>query len=273
MKQYFLIMTICLAASSTSCGQNRSNADVVIKTNYGDILIKLYDDTPLHRDNFIKLVSDGFYDDLIFHRVINEFMIQGGDPESKGASPGTSLGQGGPGYTIDAEIVYPKYFHKKGALAAARTADQVNPERKSSGSQFYIVQGKVYSNEELDMMEQNMIRNKNQAIVMKYLEPHREEYARMQAANDGEGMRKMQEQIMNAAADELEELRSFKLPAEIREAYTTIGGTPHLDDAYTVFGEVIEGLDVIDKIAAVETGAQNRPIKDIVINMTIVKNE
>ena len=270
MKQYFLVLTICTVATSISCGQQiPKDADVVIETTYGNIAIKLYDETPLHRDNFIKLAKEGFYDDLIFHRVINEFMIQGGDPDSKGSTPEQPLGSGGPGYQIDAEIVYPKYFHKKGALAAARTN---NPERKSSGSQFYIVQGKVYSNEEVEMEEQSMIQRQSQAVVNKYFEPHREAYIRLQTANDAEGMEKMRDMIMNEAAAELEALKSYKLPAEIREAYTTVGGTPRLDDAYTVFGEVIDGLDVIDKIAAVETGAQDRPLKNVVMKIKVVNN-
>ena len=271
MKQYILILTLCTVASSTACGQHHKDADIVIKTGYGDIAIKLYDDTPLHRDNFIKLAREGFYDGLIFHRVIKDFMIQGGDPESKDAAPEKMLGQGGPGYQIDAEIMYPKFFHKKGALAAARTGDQINPERKSSGSQFYIVQGKVYTDAELDMLEQNIIRNQTQTVVMKYFEPHRNKYIELQSANDAEGMQKLQEQVLNEAAEEMEALKSYKLPADVREAYKTIGGTPQLDDAYTVFGEVVEGLDVIDKIAEVEKGAQDRPLKNVVMKMIVVK--
>ena len=271
MKQYFLVLTICTMATSISCGQNLNDADVIIETSYGNIAIKLYDETPLHRDNFLKLAREGFYDDLIFHRVINEFMIQGGDPESKNASAEQALGGGGPGYQVDAEIVYPKYFHKKGALAAARTDDQINPQRKSSGSQFYIVQGKVYTNEEVDAMEQSMIQRQSQTIVNKYFEPYREEYMKLHAANDVQAMQKMQEQVMKEAADELEALKSFKMPDQIREAYTTVGGTPRLDDAYTVFGEVVDGLDVVDKIAAVATGAQNRPLQNVVMKMKLVK--
>lgn len=284
MKRYFFIMALfATLASTTGCAQNQKKDKkgkvssetsldvkeqrVIIETSMGNIVIKLYDGTPLHRDNFLKLAESGFYDELIFHRVINNFMIQGGDPESKNAEPNKMLGSGDPGYLIDAEIVYPKYFHKKGALAAARTN---NPQKKSSGSQFYIVQGKVYTNEEVDMMEQSVINQKTQTIMRKYMEPHREVYMRLQQTGDSEGMKKLQEEVMKEASGELELIEAFKIPEEVRTAYTTIGGTPHLDDAYTVFGEVVEGLDVIDKIAAVETNGQDRPLQNVVMKMKVV---
>ncbi len=177
----------------------------------GDIKIKLYDETPLHRDNFIKLVNEHYLDSTLFHRVINKFMIQGGDPDSKNAQAATMLGNGGPQYTIPAEF-RPDLIHKKGVLAAAREGDMVNPQKASSGSQFYIVQGKVFTTEELDMLSKRM------------------------------GKTFTPEQI---------------------KIYSTVGGTPHLDGAYTVFGEVVSGWDVIDKIAAVATDKNNRPIDDI----------
>ena len=277
MKRYFLVMAIFATfavasgcAQTPSKGQQTMEQKVLIETSMGNIVIKLYDDTPLHRDNFIKLVKSGFYNDLIFHRVINNFMIQGGDPDSKNAEPNQSLGQGGPGYQIDAEIIYPKHFHKKGALAAARTSDQINPKRQSSGSQFYIVQGKVYTNEELNNMEQSIIMQKSQAITRKYMEPHRDEYMKLQQSGDTEGMKKLQEQIMQEASGELALIEAYKIPEEVRKAYSTVGGTPHLDDAYTVFGEVVEGLDVIDKIAAVKTNNQDRPLENIVMKMKVV---
>lgn len=192
---------------------------VLISTEYGDIKIKLYNETPKHRDNFIKLVKEEFYNETLFHRVIANFMIQGGDPDSKNAAPGKALGEGGPGYTIPAEI-NSALIHKKGALSAARMGDNVNPLRESSGSQFYLVQGKKATKAELEQMS---ARNGN-----KYTE----------------------EQI---------------------KTYETIGGTPFLDMNYTVFGEVIEGLDVIDKIAAVEKDRRDRPKKDVKMTMKIVK--
>lgn len=200
-------------------GQNDADPKVEIVTTHGTIVIRLYDETPLHRDNFLRLVDENAYDSLLFHRVIDGFMIQAGDPDSRQAQPGVKLGKNSIGDKIDAEIV-PGIFHKKGVLAAAREGDRVNPERKSSGSQFYIVQGVVYTPEELD--------------------------ERVEKSNKG---RKEQEQLV--------------LTAEQVEAYTTVGGTPHLDGAYTIFGEVVEGLDIVDKIAAVETDMSNRPREDV----------
>ena len=197
-------------------------------------------------------------------------MVQGGDPESKNAPAERSLGQGGPGYTIEAEILYPKYFHKKGALAAARMGDQTNPQRRSSGSQFYLVQGNVYSQQEIAQIEQGVRQRQGQAIVNRYAEPHIEAFVRMQATNDTVGINRLRGEIMQAAAAELEALNAYRLPEQIREAYTTVGGTPHLDDAYTVFGEVIEGLDIIDKIAEVATNAQARPLQDVVMKIRVL---
>ena len=191
---------------------------VKISTEYGDMVIKLYNGTPLHRDNFIKLVKGHFYDSLLFHRVIKDFMIQGGDPDSKGAAPGQMLGNGGPGYTIPAEF-HKEYFHKKGVLAAAREGDNVNPEKASSGSQFYIVQGRKWTNTELNTMEQRM---------------------------------------------------GYLIPWEQKEVYMSIGGTPHLDRAYTVFGEVISGMEVIDKIAAVKTDQMARPVEDVKMSIILM---
>jgi len=192
---------------------------VRISTDYGEIRIVLYNETKLHRDNFIRLVSSGYYDGQIFHRLIKDFMIQGGDPNSKNAGPGEILGQGGPGYTIPAEIM-PKYFHKKGALAAARMGDAVNPARSSSGSQFYIIQGKVFTKAQLDLMEER-------------------------------------------------KLHPVFTAAEI-EAYTKLGGSPHLDGAYTVFGEVEYCMDVLEKLMNTPTDSNDRPLQDIRFKMEIL---
>ncbi|MBR1550256.1 MAG: peptidylprolyl isomerase [Bacteroidales bacterium] len=182
-------------------------------TNYGKITLLLYDQTPLHRDNFIKLAVKGTFDGLLFHRVIEKFMIQGGDPESRGAERGKMLGNGTLGYNIPAEF-RPELFHKRGALCAAREGDAVNPRKESSASQFYIVQGRVWSNEDLDMMQERF---------------------------------------------------GKKFGPEQRKAYTSIGGTPHLDGDYTVFGEVIEGMEIVDKIASVKCDKNDRPLEDVVI--------
>lgn len=212
LSSFILIAFIHSLFNLSSC-QNKSEIEkkVEISTNYGRIVLKLYNETPLHRDNFLKLVKEGFFDSTLFHRVINQFMIQGGDPDSKKAPAGVLLGNGGPSYKIKAEFV-PNLIHKKGVLAAAREGDMVNPQKASSGSQFYIVQGKVFTKDELEYLSQRM------------------------------GKTFTEQQI---------------------QTYTTIGGTPHLDGSYTVFGEVISGLDVVDKIAAVVTDKNNRPLEDI----------
>ena len=191
-------------------------------TSKGTMIIRLSDSTPLHRDNFIKLVNQHFYDGILFHRVIPQFMVQAGDPKSKTAKPGDAIGQGSPGYSVPAEIKPDLLFHKKGALAAARTPDEINPTRESNGSQFFLVQGRVYSDEDLDHVEAK--------------------------------------------------LNGYKIPHAHREVYKTIGGSPSLDSKYTVFGEVIKGLDVIDSIAAVTTGERNRPIEDVkIIKVSLIK--
>ena len=192
---------------------------VLISTNYGEMKAILYNETPLHRDNFIKLVKEGYYDGTLFHRVIDGFMIQGGDPDSKTAKPKQMLGQGGPGYTIPAEFKQ-ELIHKKGALAAARMGDNVNPQKASSGSQFYIAQGKRYTSEELNMMQARMGKQFNQTQ---------------------------------------------------KDAYVNEGGVPFLDYEYTVFGEVIEGLEVIDKIAKVQKDRFDRPVEDVKMTISIVE--
>lgn len=206
-----VILSICIFVGFQMLAQtNKPETLVVIHTSFGDITAKLYNDTPKHRDNFIKLIKEGWYDDSPFHRVINRFMIQGG---------GNKDGRPDPGYTIEAEIL-PNHFHKKGALAAARMPDQVNPEKRSSGSQFYIVQGEKASDQYLDAIE----------------------------AKTG-----------------------HHFTTEQREAYKTIGGAPHLDGGYTVFGEVLDGYDVIDKIAAVKTGRGNRPLEEVTMIIEILE--
>ena len=213
----FLFTTLfCLYLNTCLLAQDKTK--VIITTSFGDMLVELYDETPLHRDNFIKLVTNNFYEGTLFHRVIPNFMIQGGDPDSKGAKPGIQLGNGGPGYTVPAEFV-DELFHKKGVLAAARLGDAVNPNKESSGSQFYIVQGQVYSEEKL----------------WSFGHAYREK----------------------------------KYTKEQIKSYTTVGGTPHLDGGYTVFGEVVKGLEVIEAIANVKRDENNRPLKDLKMSIKI----
>lgn len=236
---------------------------VSLATEFGNIKIKLYNETPLHRDNFIKLVEKGFYNDLLFHRVIKDFMIQGGDPDSKNAAKGKSLGAGDVGYTIPSEFVYPKYFHKKGAISAARQSDQVNPLKASSGCQFYLVQGKVYSNADIEKMEKNALHQAKNNRFEKLVSEHAQEVKAFRLARDQKGLDELRDQLVATLEAEFAGVKSIPFSAEQREAYTTIGGTPFLDNEYTVFGEVVEGLDIIDKIAEVETDRGDRPVKDI----------
>ena len=244
---------------------------VRIRTTEGDIVVRLYDETPKHRDNFIKLVKEEFFNGTLFHRVIKDFMIQGGDPDSKNAPQGKRLGTGGPGYTIPAEFVYPKYFHKRGALSAARLADQVNPERESSGSQFYIVWGKVYKPQELKQMERQMEMQQEQAIFNQLAQAHREDILNFRRNRDRAGLQQLQDQLVEETQKKSEVIGAPKFTDEQVKAYTTVGGTPFLDNQYTVFGEVEDGLDVVEKIQNAETLRDDRPKNDVSMTMEIIE--
>lgn len=219
MRRLIIIVTVllslpALSQKDSSVTKKDRKKDVLLQTSYGDIIIRLSDSTPLHRDNFIKLTKIGFYDSVLFHRVIKNFMIQAGDPDSKNAPAGKPLGNGGPGYRIPAEFRQ-SLFHKKGVIAAARDN---NPEKASSASQFYITQGKVHTDGSLDTIETDRLKR--------------------------------------------------KIPVAVREVYKTVGGVPHLDQNYTVFGEVIKGIEVVDKIASVQTSKgpdRDRPVENVVI--------
>lgn len=272
MKRNLIVLLTILVCGLTACkpGQKKEEdmekeTKLKIETSAGDITVKLYNETPKHRDNFIKLVEDGTYEGTLFHRVIKDFMIQAGDPESKKAPKGKMLGAGDVGYTVPAEFVYPKYFHKKGALSAARQGDNVNPKKESSGCQFYIVTGKVYNDSTLLGMESQMNENKINVIFNTLAQKHMKEIYKMRKENDENGLYELQEKLFAQAQEEAAKQPEFHFTPEQVEAYTTVGGTPHLDGEYTVFGEVVEGMDIVDKIQQVKTDRSDRPEEDVKI--------
>ncbi|MFT3754178.1 MAG: peptidylprolyl isomerase [Paludibacter sp.] len=272
MKKMFL-MAIAVLILTESCAEKKEAATIIcLETSYGKISVKLYPETAKHRDNLIKLVDSGFYDGLLFHRVINGFMIQTGDPDSKTAKPQATLGSGAVGYTIPAEFVYPKYYHKRGALAAARKGDQVNPKKESSGCQFYIVQGKIFSDEELDALEENNKHRLENKLFQEILATKQNRVDRLQREHDQAGLDKLRDSIMEEVHAKVETDSTGKFTEQQRNDYKTIGGAPHLDGAYTVFGEVVEGMDIVDKISKVQVGKNDRPVEDVrVLKATVVR--
>ena len=239
---------------------------VVMDTTLGEIKLKLYNETPKHRDNFIKLAKEGQYEGLLFHRVIKDFMIQGGDVTSKDAPMNKQLGAGDLGYTVPAEFKYPTYFHKKGALCAARTGDEVNPERASSASQFYIVTGKKYSESELNQMEKQLDSRWKQEIFNRLQTENRTKIMELYRSGNKEELAILRDTLIRKPELEAEKRKGeAKIPAEIRETYKTIGGVPFLDNQYTVYGEVTEGIEVVDAIQQVKTNKQDRPTENVII--------
>lgn len=251
----------------TSCAQDHDYV-VTIKTKYGDMVAILYDETPQHKANFVKLAKEHFYDSLLFHRVIEGFMIQGGDPNSRNAAPGQPLGTGGPGYTVPAEI-NTKFYHEKGALSAARLGDQVNPSKASSGSQFYIVQGTKMSEDE---MKTDPIKF-NQAMQTFFSNPANkpayDSLVQFYQSGDMKGYQRYLVELKPRVAKETGINMDRDVDPAKLKAYTTVGGAAHLDGEYTVFGKVIKGLEVIDKIAAQPKGAGDRPQEDIAMTVTV----
>lgn len=245
---------------------------VHIHTSLGDIVVRLYDETPKHRDNFVKLASEGYFDGTLFHRVIKDFMIQGGDPDSKGAPAGKNLGTGGPDYTIPAEFVYPQLFHKRGALSAARTSDEVNPNRESSGSQFYIVWGKQYKPGELKQMERQLAMQQEQGVFNRLVAENRPKIMDLRRKRDQAALQELQDDLIAQTHAICAEQGTMKFTDEQVKVYTTLGGTPFLDNQYTVFGEVEEGLDVVEQIQNVATGRNDRPVEDVSMQVTVLED-
>lgn len=245
---------------------NLSETKVVMHTTLGDITLKLYNETPKHRDNFLKLVNDGTYNGLLFHRVIKEFMVQGGDVTSKDAPMNKQLGAGDLGYTVPAEFVYPKYFHKKGALCAARTGDEVNPEKASSASQFYIVTGKKYSDSELKQMEKQLENRLKQSIFTRLQAENKSKIMELYRSGDKAELAILRDTLIGKTELEAEKRKDeAKLTEEQKEIYKTVGGVPFLDNQYTVYGEVVDGMEVVEKIEKSKTNRQDRPTENISI--------
>lgn len=259
-----MALTACSAGSKkqSSNMENEKRTRVKLETTLGNITVALYNETPKHRDNFIKLVKEGVYDSTLFHRVIKQFMIQAGDPDSKNASDTAMLGNGDVGYTIPAEF-NPKFFHKKGVLAAARQGDDVNPEKASSGCQFYIVTGRKFTEPQLLGMENKINEQREEVIFDSLAHQHMKEIYKMRKAGDNAGLLELQDSLEAQARTLADKEEKFRFTPEQVKAYSTVGGAPHLDGSYTVFGEVVEGMDVVEKIETAKTNRADRPLTNI----------
>ena len=279
MKKTTILFTLILCCITACTGNQKKNNNmandnatlVKIETTMGDITVKLYDETPKHKENFIKLVKEGVYDSTLFHRVIKNFMIQAGDPNSKTASATDTLGSGDVGYTIPAEF-NPKFFHKRGVLAAARQGDDVNPNKESSGCQFYIVTGRKFSEAQMINMENQMNEARLDTVFQALARKHMKEIYKMRKAYDMEGLMELQDSLENQARKEVAKEPALKFTPEQIKAYTTVGGAPHLDGSYTVFGEVVDGMNVVAEIETAKTNRQDRPAQDIrILKATVVE--
>ena len=261
----FIALTACSAGSKKQTNHHMENEKrtlVKLETTMGNITVALYNETPKHRDNFIKLVKEGVYDSTLFHRVSKQFMIQAGDPDSKNASDTAMLGSGDVGYTIPAEF-NPKFFHKKGVLAAARQGDDVNPEKASSGCQFYIVTGRKFTEPQLLGMENKINEQHEEALFDSLARQHMKEIYKMRKAGDNAGLLELQDTLEAQARELADKEEKFRFTPEQIKAYSTVGGAPHLDGSYTVFGEVTEGMEVVENIEIAKTNRADRPVENI----------
>ena len=265
-----MVLAACGAGSKKSTDMEK-RTQVKIETTMGNIVVELYNETPKHRDNFIKLAKEGMYDSTLFHRVIKAFMIQAGDPDSKNANDTAQLGGGDVGYTVPAEFV-PKFFHKKGALAAARMGDDVNPERASSGCQFYIVTGRKFREAQLLDMAAQKNNNRVEEIFNELARKHMKEIYKLRKAGNDDALYELQDSLEAQAYALAKEEEPFIFTPEQLAAYSTIGGAPHLDGAYTVFGQVLEGMETVEKIELTKTGKADRPVENVrILKATVIE--
>lgn len=265
MKIRTLLVLAILAFVSCTNKYKDSNRYVKIITDEGVIVVRLYNETPKHTENFIKLTEQKFFDDLIFHRVIKDFVVQGGDPETRNAEPGKLYGEKDAGYLVDPEII-DTIYHKRGVIAMAREGDDVNPEKKSSSSQFYLVVGKLYTNDELNNLEVKLNKKLREKI-----EKNLYDSLLSNLNNPDSKFLNQITQKVSILADSIMNIKRIKFNDKQRSIYTTLGGIPHLDGNYTVFGEIVEGYDVVEKISQVQTDSNDRPVKDIKFKVRIVK--
>lgn len=275
--KYLVIGMLGIALCVCGCRKNKGGSEmeekkVLIETTMGDMTVKLYNETPRHRDNFLKLVEDGAYNDILFHRVVRGFMVQSGDPAIKPGGKPATVDTSDYNYTIPAEIVYPRYFHKKGALAAARMGDDVNPERASSGSQFYIVTGKVYSPGRLMELYSLVYQQQLDDLVDELSRPHVKELYLLRKKGKSEELAALKDSILHEAEHRLAQNPPLHYTEAQKRAYQEVGGAPHLDGEYTVFGEVVEGIEVAEAIEKVRT-VKERPVQEVAIKrMTVLSD-
>jgi len=272
MRSLLYALLIIFSLTLPACKEKQTILDpdkpvyVKISTNMGNVTVLLYDDTPLHRDNFIRLCQSNAHNGVIFHRVIKDFVVQGGDPNSKERKPGVRYGDGNGGYTVPAEIL-PHHFNKRGALIDAKKSDEVNPQRASAGTQFCFIQGKIFTDEELDEIEKRINAIRYNWLYYTFVDYLIKENPRLKEDYNKD---QLNQEASIMLADTMSTLLPLYISPERREIYKTIGGAPHLDGSVTVFGEVVEGLDIVEKMSLVETDANDRPKEDIVVKSTKV---
>ena len=268
----YLLFIFCLLLYFPKTGTAQNDRIVKISTNLGDMKFRLYNDTPKHRDAFIQLANESYYDGTLFYRVIQNYLIQGGSKSSRNASPGKRIGYGDPEHTVDDEIV-PAHFHQKGSLCAPRQPDEVNPFKQSDISQFYIVKGQAFTEGELDTMELAVNRPIRKKITAQIYTPEiRQKLKELKAENKVDEFRELAGQVKNDIESRYQlDPGILEFSEAQRQAYTTVGGYPDLDGKYTIFGECIAGFEVIDKIAALKTDSNNRPLTDVKINVTVIQ--